>query len=141
MGQSRRDEASSPHGHAALSPARQCMQGASLAPYVLQFFLRFHLGDSLHLAPAPLAISSLFVSSSSSQCVIASFSFPIASWCIMWLLSLGSISPPRRSDKTGCYAPGTGMKHLGSPHCLQNFLLWLTSCLARRCGIRQRGCG
>ena len=48
MGQSRRDEASSPHGHAALSPARQCMQGASPAPYVLQSFLRFHLGDSSH---------------------------------------------------------------------------------------------
>ncbi len=53
MGQSRRDEASSPHGHASLSPARQCMQSASPAPYVLQSFLRFHLGDSSHLAPAP----------------------------------------------------------------------------------------
>jgi len=53
MGQTRRDEASSPHGHAALSCARQGMQGASPVPYVLQSFLRFHLGDSSHLAPAP----------------------------------------------------------------------------------------
>src|SRR6266567_733626 len=141
MGQTRRDEASSPHGHAALSCARQGMQGASPAHYVLQSFLRFHLGNSSHLAPAPLAVSSSSVSSSSSPCVKASFSFPIASWCIMWLQSSGSISPPRRSDKTGCYAPGIGMTHLGLIRCLLNFLLWLTSCLARRCGIRQRGCG
>jgi hypothetical protein len=53
MGQTRRDEASSPHGHAALSCARQGMQGASPAPYVLQSFLRFHLGNSSHLAPVP----------------------------------------------------------------------------------------
>jgi hypothetical protein len=53
MGQTRRDEASSPHGHSALSCACQGMQGASPAPYVLQSFLRFHLGNSSHLAPAP----------------------------------------------------------------------------------------
>src|SRR6266566_2186263 len=141
MGQSRRDEASSPHGHASLSPARQCMQGASPAPYVLQSFLRFHLGDSSHLAPAPtchIVIVCIFLLITMRNSLIQ-LPHRLLVYNVVTVIRVNLTAEEIRQNC--CYAPGTEMRHPGLIRYQLNFLPWLISSSAERCGIHWQECG